>query len=153
MSILFFIFCFSFPFAVIAANGNSLPTPNSHFAAIDSFYAQKLEAELAAFESNPKDYWMNFVPSVGAGYAIAPDKDGKLKSKLRPSISFSLNSILAFRKEKQQIKALKESIILKNHIEKEENKIQVSSMLQKLELLQEDLAFSLLVFEIDQQLF
>lgn len=123
----------------------SFPGPDSLFASIDSFYNQKLVSELKAFEANPKDYWMNFVPSIGIGY--------NLQGKPRPTFSYSLSSLLNVRTQKRQFAAMRESIILKNQIEKQENRIQVSNLLTKIELLQSDLEFSLLVFEIDQQIF
>jgi len=140
------IILFFWLLAAIAASGQkNLPSPDSFFAAIDIFYAQKLASELKAFESNPKDYWMNFVPSVGVAYTPS--------GKPRPAVSFSLNSLLNVRTQKRQFAAIRESIILKNHIEKEENKIQVSKILKQIEILKSDLEFSLLVFEIDQQIF
>ena len=130
---------------VSAKAQTSLPGPDSLFAAIDSFYSLKLEAELKAFESNPKDYWMNFVPGIGLGY--------NLQGKPRPTFSYSLSSLLNVRTQKRQVAAMRESILLKNQLEKQENKIQVSNLLKKIEILKSDLEFSLLVFEIDQQIF
>lgn len=123
----------------------SLPGPDSLFASIDTFYNQKLASEIAAFEASPKDYWMNFVPSVGVAYTPS--------GAPRPAVSFSLNSLLQTRKQKQQIKAMRESIVLKNQIERQENKIQVSKILKQIEILNSDLKFSLQVFEIENQLF
>jgi hypothetical protein len=137
------IFCV---FAVVTAKAQtSLPGPDSLFAAIDTFYNQKLASELKAFESNPKDYWMNFVPGIGLGY--------NLQGKPRPTFSYSLSSLLNVRTQKRQVTAMRESILLKNQIEKQENKIQVSNLLKKIEILKSDLEFSFLVFEIDRQIF
>jgi hypothetical protein len=133
-------------FAMVSAKAQtSLPGPDSLFAAIDSFYSLKLEAELKAFESNPKDYWMNFVPGIGLGY--------NLQGKPRPTFSYSLSSLLNVRTQKRQVTAMRESILLKNQLEKQENKIQVSNLLKKIEILKSDLEFSFLVFEIDRQIF
>ena len=143
MKFVFLIFC---AFAVVTAKAQiSLPSQDSLFASVDRFYYQSLVAELTVFESNPKDYWMNFVPSVGVGY--------NLQGKPRPSVSFSLNSLFQVRQQKRQVAAMQESIILKNHLERQKTKAKVSKIYQQIELLQEELNFSLKVFEIEQQLF
>lgn len=143
MKFVILIFC---AFVVITAKAqNLLPSQDSLFASVDSFYNQILAAELKAFESNPKDYWMNFVPSVGVGY--------NLQGKPRPSVSFSLNSLFQVRQQKRQAAAMRESIILKNHLERQKTKSAVSKIYQQIEILQEDLLFSLRVFSIEKQLF
>ena len=150
MRLVFLIFCVCTVIIVQAQfpsyySKDSLPSPNLLFAAVDSFYNQSLAAELKAFESNPKDYWMNFVPSVGIAYTPS--------GAPRPSVSFSLNSLLQSRKQKQQIAAIRESIILKNHIERQKAKSKDSKIYHQIKILKEDLIFSNQVFEIEKQLF
>lgn len=148
-----FLMLFLCAFAVTSAKAQTLPNSqtdslsslDSLFSSVDNFHNQTLTAELKAFESNPKDYWMNFVPSVGVGY--------NLQGKPRPSISFSLNSLFQVRKQKRQVAAIKESIILKNHIERQKTKSTVSKIYQQIKTLKEDLKFSLKVFAIEKQLF
>lgn len=143
MKFVFLIFC---AFAVVTAKAQiSLPSQDSLFASVDSFYNQSLAAELKAFESNPKDYWMNFVPSVGIGYTPS--------GAPRPSVSFSLNSLLQVRSQKRQIAAMRESILLKNHLERASTKRQVQLVIRKIDLLKEDFVFAHKVFAIDQELF
>lgn len=143
MKLVSLLFCV---FVVITAKAQVLlPSQDSLFVCVDSFYHQSLAAELKAFESNPKDYWMNFVPSVGVGY--------NLQGKPRPSVSFSLNSLFQVRQQKRQVAAMRESIILKNHLERDKTKSSVANLYSQIKILQSDLAFSNQVFDIEKQLF
>jgi len=131
--------------SITAQTQDTIPNIEILYSSIDSFYHQKLASELKAFESNPKDYWMNFVPSIGVGY--------NLQGKPRPTLSYSLNSLFQVRQQKRQFAAVRESIVLKNSIEKQQTKLEVSKLLQQIELLKEDLLFSIQIHDIDTQLF
>ena len=124
---------------------DTIPDIQTLYNSIDTFYQQQLEAELKAFEANPKDYWMNFVPSVGIAYTPS--------GAPRPSISFSLNSLLQVRTQKRQVAALRKSIVMKNGIERQTTKKKVNNILRRIKYLEEDLLFSQKVFEIDKALF
>ena len=132
-------------FAITAQSQDSIPDIEILFSSIDTFYNQKLESELKAFESNPKDYWMNFVPSVGVAYTPS--------GAPRPSISYSLNSLFQVRQQKRQVAAMRESIVLKNRIERQATKLEAAKLLQQIEILKEDLLFSIQIHDIDIQLF
>lgn len=145
ITILFFLLLRSITASSQFSQQDSIPDIEILFSSIDSFYNQKLESEIKAFEADPKDYWMNFVPSIGMAY--------NLEGKPRPSFSFSLNSLFQVRAQKRQVAALRESIILKNQIERLETKNQVRKLKQRIEILKSDLEFSMQLFEIDNQLF
>lgn len=146
MKILYSIFLAAF---VVAAKAQDslmvIPPLETLYTSIDSFYNQQLAAELKAFESNPKDYWMNFVPSVGIGYTPA--------GAPRPTLSYSLASLFNYRTQKRQVRSVRESIILKNRIDQQKTKLEAASILEQIKMKQEDLIFSLQIHEINVLLF
>ncbi len=124
---------------------SGLPPEPQLYAALDSFYSQQTQAELAEFQSTNKKQWLKFLPTVGISYTL----DGKP----RPTVSWSSNLIYTSHRNKESRQAKQLSIIRKNELERQKAKLRLHALIQKHHALQQDIAFMKKLLEYDTQFY
>ncbi len=130
-----------------------LPSPDSLHAALTAYQAQHLAAALAEFDDATPGQWMNYIPSLGIGYSLATDAEGKVTSKPRPSISFSLAQIFNARRQRLAIQAKRRSIEAAHALQSQAEHRQLDQLLAKLEMLELELKTMRRLHEIDRSLY
>lgn len=130
-----------------------LPSDSLLFASLDSFYTEKLNADLAEFQVKEKFAWLKYLPSVGIGYALGTDDQGNLKNILRPSLSLSSGLIIRAIEGKQTKKAKIKSLKASNKLELEEEKRALEKLLRMYQAAIEDCIFFETILGIDRTLF
>ena len=140
------IFSLFFPFLpLLHANGqlvvgktapltcDSLPPLSQLLASLDSFYLAQNRAELAEFQSSDKKNWLKLLPTLGIAYT--------LEGKPRPAISWSSNLLFSSFKNKENKEAKKASILRKNELKRQRDRLKLRALLQKHSVLQQDISF------------
>ena len=130
-----------------------LPPEYLLFAALDTFYHHQRTAQLAEYQITEKNKWLKYIPAIGVGYTIGIDNEGNLKNQLRPSVSFSTNTIYQVFQDKELRKAKIKNIEQINFLELQSEKAKLSQLLQTYQLLVQDYQFLKELHEIDAQLF
>ncbi len=126
-------------------HADSLPPLEVLYASIDSFYAVKVQAELAEYQISKKGEWLKYVPTVGLTYTL----DGRP----RPAISFSSSVIYRAKKGRQLIVGKRRRIIATNRLAAAAEKAKVKSLHLAYYRALQELALQEELFEIDRQLF
>ena len=152
------IFSLFFPFSpLLHANGqlvvgntalltcDSLPPLSQLLASLDSFYLAQNRAELAEFQSSDKKNWLKFLPTLGIAYT--------LEGKPRPAISWSSNLLFSSFKNKEAKEAKKASILRKNELKRQRDRLKLRALLQKHSALQQDISFLKSLHKYDAQLY
>ena len=130
---------------ILNLNTDTIPPTPILLDSLEAFHQKQLQAELTAFDASPKDYWMNFVPSIGVGY--------NLQGQPRPTLSYSIASLFNFRNQKRQIEKQRQAILLQHQVTKETDQRQLLAMIQEYQLMKSDLIFKTSIFAIDKELF
>ena len=128
-------------------------TNNELHAALDTFHDRQLAATLAEFDDDNRGAWMNYIPGVSIGYALAPDAEGKISSRPRPSVSFSLAQVFAARRQRRERAAKRRSIEASATLAREQAHRELDGMLQRYEWMKLELETMRQVFAIDLQLY
>ena len=143
MKTLLFISLFFF---VSPIRGQSeLPLESKLFAALDTFYQAQTAAELAEYQSTNEKKWLKYLPTVGLSYTF--------DNKPRPTVSWSSNLIYTSFQNKETKQAKQLSIIKKNEIKHQKDRLKLHALIQKYHALEEDIQFLKLLFEYDTQLY
>jgi len=104
---------------------DSLPPESQLFAALDSFHQKQTQVALIEFQVTSK----------------------------RPTISWSSNLIYSSQKDKERREAKQKSILKKENLNLEKDRLQLRALLQKYHSLKEDIAFLKKLHEYDTQLY
>ncbi len=120
------------------------PAPQLH-AALDTFAARSLAAQLGEFEQTTKGNWMNYTPSVGIGY--------NLQGKPRPTISFSLSQIFSAQRQRSGQQAKRRSLEASAILDIEDEHRKLDGLLRKLELMALELETMRQVHDIETSLY
>jgi hypothetical protein len=102
---------------------DSLPPDSILYKNLATYHQSLVTAQLSEFEISAKGNWMNYVPSVGVGYAPSGEP--------RPTMSFSLSQIFTYQSEIRKLQAL----------------------LHQFQIIQSDIRFANSIHQIDIQLF
>lgn len=129
---------------ILNLNTDTLPPTPLLLDSLEAFHHRQLEANLEAFEATPRDYWMNFVPSIGVGY--------NLQGQPRPTLSYSIASLFNFRKQKRQTEAQRKAILLQDQLNREKDIRKLLAQIQEYKILTTELQFKESIFEIDKEL-
>ncbi|MCF8247290.1 MAG: hypothetical protein K9J37_19745 [Saprospiraceae bacterium] len=132
---------------------NQLPSADSLHAALTQYHQRLTAATLAEFDDATPGQWMNYVPSVGIGYNLATDAEGRITSKPRPAISFSLAQVLTARRQRLDRRAKRRSIEATADIALDDAHRQLDQLLSKYELLTLELLTMRKLHEIDESLY
>ncbi len=132
---------------------DSLPPAPALHAAVDTFQARQLAATLEQFDLSTKGRWMNYIPSVGVGYSLATDAEGKIKSKPRPTLSFSLSQVFNASKQRRDAAAQRRSAAASADLAGGEAHNRLNELLSKAELLKIELETMRQVSAIDAEIF
>lgn len=130
-----------------------LPSSDSLHAALTAYQALHLAATLAEFDDATPGQWMNYIPSLGIGYSLATDAEGKVTSKPRPSISFSLAQIFNARRQRLVLQAKRRSIEAAHALQSQAEHRHLNELLAKLEMLELELETMRRLHEIDRSLY
>lgn len=123
------------------------------FAALAHHYQQQLLAQKTEHQIQEKNKWLKYIPSISFGYALSTNTDGQLTSKLRPSLSFSTNTIYQVHNDRQKRLAKIRTLEKLNHLAHLAAKAELQQILQSHQLLRQDIQFLKQLHEIDGQLF
>ncbi len=124
---------------------DSLPPEPQLYAALDSFYTEQTKAELTEFQFTNKKQWLKYLPTVGISYTL----DGKP----RPTVSWSSSLIYTSHRNKESRQAKRQSIIRKNELKLQKDKLRLHALIQQYYALQQDIAFMKKLLEYDTQLY
>jgi len=124
---------------------DTLPPQPQLFAAIDTFYHHQVAAELSEYQSTKKKQWLKYLPTVGLTYTF--------EGKPRPTVSWSSNLIYTSYQNKESKEAKRLSIIRKNELKYQKDKIKLHAQIQKHHALKQDIEFLKSLFEYDTQLY
>jgi hypothetical protein len=138
---------------VISSHLDTLPPAAQLHAALSAHQASQLAADLAEFDDATPSQWMNYVPSLGIGYSLATDKEGKITTKPRPSISFSLSQIFNARRQRLALQAKRRSIEATADIALADAHRHLDQLLTKYELMTLELQTMRKLHEIDVSLY
>jgi len=123
---------------------DGLPSQPQLFAALDTFYHSQTIAELSEYESTNEKQWLKYLPTVGLSYTF----DGKP----RPTVNWSSNLIYSSYRDKETKEAKRLSIIRKNELKHEKDKLKLHALIQKHHAFEEDIQFLQSLLEYDTQL-
>lgn len=146
--LLLFLFCHP-----VGTCSDTLPPATELHAALSAHQALQLAATLVEFDDATPGQWMNYIPSLGIGYSLATDKEGKIATKPRPSISFSLSQIFNARRQRLAIQAKRRSIEATHALQSQDEHHQLDELLAKLQLQQLELETMRQLHEIDRSLY
>jgi len=124
---------------------DTLPPEPQLYAALDSFHQQQTIAAVSEYQSTTKKRWLKYLPSVGLSY--------NLKGQPRPTVSWSSNLIYTNFKNKEAKEAKQRSIIHKNELQLQKDRLKLTAFLQKHHFLKEDIVFQKKLFTYDTQLY
>ncbi len=139
--------------AALPAAHCQLPPADSLHAALDTFLHRQLAAQLAEFDNSNRGAWMNYMPSVGIGYNLATDAEGKLKTKPRPTVSFSLSQVFAAQRRRMDINAKRRSLAAAAELAASAAHAELDRLLTRHELLTLELETMRQVSAIDAEIF
>ena len=143
----------AFIFVLALAHLDSLPPNDRLFLALQAHHDRLLEAQLAEFDLSRRGQWMNYVPSIGIGYALSSDANGNLSSKPRPSISFSLAQVFSARRQRLDRLAKRRSIQAAADIALDNDHRALLALLARLQILHLELDALQKSLDIELQLF
>lgn len=132
---------------------DTLPPATQLHAALSTHQARLLAADLAEFDDATPGQWMNYVPSLGIGYSLATDKDGKITTKPRPSISFSLSQIFSARRQRLALQAKRRSIEANHALQSQDEHRRLDELLARHQLQQLELQTLRQLHDIDRSLY
>lgn len=156
--IIYLLFLFLSPIAYsqtdsIAMPHNKLPSDSLLFAALDNHYQQQVMAQVTEFQIKEKHHWLKYIPAISFGYTLSTNTEGQLSSKLRPSVSFSTNTIYQVFQDKEKRLAKIKTIQQINLLNYQTAKAELQQLLKNYQLLIQDYQFLQQLNEIDGQLY
>ena len=130
---------------VRVAGAQELPPLGDLYAAIDSFYAAEVHADLLEFREDRKGEWLKYVPDVGLTYTVAGDP--------RPSVGFNTGILYQAKRDRQRNAARRRSIEEKGALQAARARGRVARLYADFLLRREQLAARRELLAIDEQLF
>lgn len=128
-----FLFLFFFP-----------PDPDL-YDSLRKYHFKNAMIEIEKIDEVKKDDWMNFVPSVGIGY--------NLQGNPRPTLSYSLSSILNLRKQKRERENLKTYTLDQVDVFFKVDSLRVANLLRKRETMISEIEHVRKIQELNEQLY
>ena len=130
---------------VRVAGAQELPPLGDLYAAIDSFYAAEVHADLLEFREDRKGEWLKYVPDVGLTYTVAGDP--------RPSVGFNTGILYQAKRDRHRNAARRRSIEEKGALQAARARGRVARLYADFLLRREQLAARRELLAIDEQLF
>ncbi len=130
------------------ANANpidTLPPEAILYAALDTFHAQTLRAELAEFKETRRGSWIDYLPSIS--YTT-----NTLSGKPAPGITYSTAQVRATRNRRKSLKAKRQSIITNSAIRRNVDRRRLRNLIQKHAIYKEELAAMEQIYQLDIKL-
>lgn len=124
---------------------DSLPDTSHLYAALSTFHALQLNAQLTEFDESEKGIWMNYVPSVGIGY--------NLQGQPRPTFSFSIAQVFTAQRQRTDRSAKRRSLEAAAQLALQNDRRKLTELLTKWELMQLELITMRKVAALDEQIF
>lgn len=128
-----------------AQSTTALPPDSILFQSLATYHQSLVSAQLAEFEISAKGNWMNYIPSLGIGYAPTGEP--------RPTMSFSLSQILTAQRNRQTIEAKRRAITATATLLHQSEIRKLQALLRQFQNIQSDIEFAQSIHQIDVQLF
>lgn len=145
MKALFFFATISLTISCTAQVIDSLPPDTILYQHLNTYHQSLVSAQLAEFEIATKGNWMNYIPSVGVGYAPSGEP--------RPTMSFSLSQVFTAQRNRESIEAKRRAIIATATLFHQSEIRALSNLIRQYRILESDVQFAESIYQIDQQLF
>jgi hypothetical protein len=124
---------------------DSLPPDSILYKNLATYHQSLVTAQLSEFEISAKGNWMNYVPSVGVGYAPSGEP--------RPTMSFSLSQIFTAQRNREIIEAKRRAITATATLLYQSEIRKLQALLHQFQIIQSDIRFANSIHQIDIQLF
>ncbi len=132
---------------------SQIPPPDSLHASLTAHQTRHLDATLAEFDDSAPGQWMNYVPTIGIGYNLASAAEGRISSKPRPTLSFSLAQVFTARRQRLALQAKRRSIEAAHALQSQDEHRHLDELLAKLEMMELELKTMKQLHEIDASLY
>lgn len=124
---------------------DSLPPDSVLYNNLIAYHQQLQAAQLQEFEISTKGNWMNYVPSVGIGYAP--------QGQPRPAVSFSLAQVFTAQRNRETIEAKRRAIVATADLLLQSEIQALQALFRQLQILESDAEFAESIHQIDKELF